>query len=1305
MSTEIKNTLFRFVTMRAPELSDESLKEKRFVFRNAQVSYFDQAVNSNSSAVTNWQAMQTAARTFTPFTEETLKAAVDSNFIEFSIWIARNKHSFKASELLSKLNALTDAISSETLTLLWDNLFYQVVTQKDFYVKETIMQLLIANHIYVNIASIDEEYHKAKESKVKNPVFETELIKNIVAAKVVLPKELFDEKQTIASMAKKRNAKDKDPYQPVRSVPSEEMKQFLATAEAKSTIDRHLKLKSELLKIEKYYQKEYQDAHDEAMEEYQAIIEPILQQYNKEVEESKKEWCGIRNPEVPYDANDPCNQPPTIPQPKLPKFEFDLKSEPDLEYLQSLLTEDSFDTLLEVLEIDTEIPEKDSSIKRKEALERLQSQSTVPFSQVYEAVQVAVTDNSQTIINNTPSQNTTSVSVGGVIVPVIIPDTAAPFSYQVCAQKHTIKIAQINKTYVDFHMTLKVPDATWEVTDVQTSFVRNSELNASFLFSQSRNGNTIILSRLFTEQKLPLATFESGIPNVMISVSFSNGAIGSFSSGLWNSISCLSGILTPVEGFPDSSGDDSTEIENSFIPSGFGVKQLGIADYKKVEQTVQGYIEGDVAHIENIMAREFKEKATRKLRRSENTTSISSETEREQLSDTTSTNRFEMQSEVAKVLQEDKDFTAGASFEADLGKYRLGTNVNMATHSTKEESNLQAITQAKEVTERAMERIVTKVKEERITKIVEEFEENNKHGFDNTKGDKHVVGVFRWVDKIYKNQVLNFGKRLMFEFMVPEPAKLHLLGMSENKELTSLVKPIDPRKFADEKTIIPLNIKDYSLVNENTAKYWAGIYNADVKPMPDNTICISHSFQDRTLGIDDSGYGRYAGAYSDDEFKIPENYYAISIKGHISTKQGTHDRIAPGSEIYVCGQSITNGNVNLSLNKIKDKITISAISWDVKAISGSLVATCELLPEAKIKWQQETFKAIIDAYEASLTTYNQKLAEENAIGIQIKGENPGFYRQIENTILRKNCISYIIDQNNEAKRTYGRNMFKPLNDGIKRQFNNHEVNVGPELDDYAAFAKFIEQAFEWEIMSYNFYPYYWGAKTDWSTLYQYDNNDPLFRSFMQAGMARVIVTVRPGFEEAVNYYMQTGQIWNGGEVPVIENKLFMSIVDELRQTLGQKEGKAWATRLPTALTILQAQTIGLTVEKALPFDEDLSDFENPEDVPQSDALDFSDAQLGTSQKARIVGKIKGNENKEAKIVLKNVDATTRDLAYCDADGNWELNDIPAAKYQLLLDANNDFPATEFEVTQGSKELTVELSADQTLEINLELKKL
>ena len=122
---------------------------------------------------------------------------------------------------------------------------------------------------------------------------------------------------------------------------------------------------------------------------------------------------------------------------------------------------------------------------------------------------------------------------------------------------------------------------------------------------------------------------------------------------------------------------------------------------------------------------------------------------KEKLTDTTSTERNEMQSEISKVFQESKDFAAQAGFNASWGagaKYMLNTAANYATHSSKEESNRQAVTEAKDVTARALERIVTKVKEERIDKILEEYEENNKHGFDNTKGSNHVVGyIVGWI--------------------------------------------------------------------------------------------------------------------------------------------------------------------------------------------------------------------------------------------------------------------------------------------------------------------------------------------------------------------------------------------------------------------------------------------------------------------------------------------------------------------------------------------------------------------------------
>ena len=45
----------------------------------------------------------------------------------------------------------------------------------------------------------------------------------------------------------------------------------------------------------------------------------------------------------------------------------------------------------------------------------------------------------------------------------------------------------------------------------------------------------------------------------------------------------------------------------------YGVTNLGIADFRRVEQEVCCYVPGEVSHIENIMAREFKERSTRSL--------------------------------------------------------------------------------------------------------------------------------------------------------------------------------------------------------------------------------------------------------------------------------------------------------------------------------------------------------------------------------------------------------------------------------------------------------------------------------------------------------------------------------------------------------------------------------------------------------------------------------------------------------------------------------------------------------------------
>ena len=44
-----------------------------------------------------------------------------------------------------------------------------------------------------------------------------------------------------------------------------------------------------------------------------------------------------------------------------------------------------------------------------------------------------------------------------------------------------------------------------------------------------------------------------------------------------------------------------------------GVVNLGIADFRRVEPEVCCYVPGEVSHIENVMAREYKERSARTL--------------------------------------------------------------------------------------------------------------------------------------------------------------------------------------------------------------------------------------------------------------------------------------------------------------------------------------------------------------------------------------------------------------------------------------------------------------------------------------------------------------------------------------------------------------------------------------------------------------------------------------------------------------------------------------------------------------------
>lgn len=1162
-------TLFRFVSLRSPQLSDENEQDKRFILAPEELkdSHFYKHILDNPG-----QPRKRLLKEYAGIFMQSPDYVSDKNFYKennaglynFALWLAKNKGTCTHDELLEKIN-MYSAFTGDEIQL-WNNLIFQVTAQKDFYIKETVMQMLLALHILENSGS--EEVNKL-----------------LLNAMVVLPKELMmDETDVLGSQVLLKAAAGEF----AETLPTEEMKKQQLVSKEKVKLERYERLVKNFSLLEKKYRDEYQKEYEVRLEEHQARIAPIIEKYNDDVAANREKYCPVRAPGEAYDPKDPCQQIPKVPEPVLPKLDFQFRPEIEAEHLVSVLKPENLDTLLDILNYDFQSgpakPERAAGEEVADLNQLLEGRNT--FSEISSLITESTERTNRVIADHTETDTEVYTSIGGVIVPMG-KAAAAPFTYQLCPKSIY--------RYYGLDLSLNVPDASWDVSGVYHELVSNLGTKTGSEFVKSRNGNTIFLNNLLG-QGADFSEFEGA--SFYIKIYFTNGRLAEFTVPRITIKSCISSTF---ELQPEDSGNPPVVIDDepNFIPSGFGFKQIGIADYLKVEQSTHAYVEGEVAHIENIMAREYREKSTRKLRRSENTTTSSSDTEREQLSDTTTANRFEMQSEVSKVLQESNDFAGfvNASFGGKM--YSVNAGANYANHRSKDESTRQAVTQAQDITARAMDRIVTKVHEERIEKIIEEFEENNSHGFDNRKGDKNVVGVYRWVDKLMKNQIYNYGKRMMFEFMVPEPAKLHLLGMTsqKNPDQVNLIKPEDPR------TSTVMQMKNYGdLSTEAVLKYWVSRYNVEVPERPVENYSIGKSLSGQFTG-DNSAIQHAAFK---DEIQIPDGYVAVSgLAGYSAAGDSSESAMCimiGDQDFFLHGfWSQLRFHTRKPFAKPYSKtVPISATFYEIFSGSANCLVDLQLTQEARDAWYQKVFKAIMDAYEDALIEYNNKLAEEKNKAVEIKGANPAFYRQIENTILRKNCISYMADRSTGSTHGYG---LEGLTSGSS--FSNYETVLNSNLDQYTAFVKFMEQAFEWENLSYNLYPYYWGNRQNWLNLYQSEDTDPLFRAFMQSGMARVIVTVRPGFEEVVQFYLATGKIWNGGEVPVIGDELYLSIADEMKEPKGLKQGKAWITRLPTALNILQAESIGLKVRYALPFStEDPEEFEVPSEVITEEKFNF-----------------------------------------------------------------------------------------------------
>lgn len=646
------------------------------------------------------------------------------------------------------------------------------------------------------------------------------------------------------------------------------------------------------------------------------------------------------------------------------------------------------------------------------------------------------------------------------------------------------------------------------------------------------------------------------------------------------------------------------------------IKPVGIGDLLVVKQFLRRYEPGEVAHIENVLDGESKVRRLNRVDQVDELLSVVEDTSSVEEREIASSQRFELKSETEATIQSDLSVQVSGQVSGRYGTVEYAANAGVSYSTASTDSRRGANNFAKDVVDRSLSRIQTTVREERSSRRLSRTEELNRHELTNDSGT-NLAGIYRWVDKVYRAQVFNYGKRLMFEFVIPEPAAFALSVFEHERQQEE--RPDIPQEPSRPNL-------DIATISSATVSTYGQIYNLsglDPEPPPEDTIAVA---------IPLTGLENQQASAHERQFTLPEGY-AVTEATIEGDWDGQH-KDEHGIRVSIGGRTARatdEGRIHMEFAPqtltfsppLIGSITAVVFAFRIKAAGLSIALKIKRTDKHYRKWQLSVYQAIMDAYTEAYREYlNAVAGYESKLqgykisqGVTIKGRNPRINQELIRTELRKSCLSMIALQFDAEKTDdivfdamQTRTEMLPVEALVKTTTQTvttttpqpdttvtvtttstrEDVTISdspvtmpaidvPEAVSDGRMVQFLEQAFEWQQINYVLYPYFWGKLPGkwYDAQKYYDEVDPLFARFLQAGAARVLVAVRPGFEGAVQHYLYTREPWNGGPVPDIDDPLYLAIHAELRDQQDDLNnatpyGDSWTVVVPTPLLYLQS---------------------------------------------------------------------------------------------------------------------------------------
>lgn len=475
----------------------------------------------------------------------------------------------------------------------------------------------------------------------------------------------------------------------------------------------------------------------------------------------------------------------------------------------------------------------------------------------------------------------------------------------------------------------------------------------------------------------------------------------------------------------------------------------------------------------------------------------------------------------------------GASMSGGFAGVTLSTTLGLS--ATKDETNSAKNTaqQSREVTSKASARSRQEHKVSIKLETKHGAEDTSSRTITNPSADAIRIDYYRMMRK-WRTDLLRYGLRLTYDLAIPTPAA-RMWALHER------IAAIDVA--LQEPFTFPMQAEE---IVEASYRAVAHAYNAVVDDLPAPPDLIEQPIYGPDLAWT-AGSTNFAVGRT--EFDVPPGYRikdslltanivwpwktAETIFGFrlLNAEPGkvlTFDPFAPDTPDYAHHYATLTSALPHHVGATGHAV----VEYQYRAVESAAVridVQYEILPEHRLAWQGAVLKVIRAAAEAA---YQQRIAhlqqERDTLWRLLHNRDTLSLRRLEREELLRSIVQWLVGPAHPV-------LTAGDVESTLAQVLQNEDNEFPSLQGvpdaawsdallFGEFVKFVQEAVEWENLLYFFYPYFWGVAGSHQRKMLFQHEDPEHERFLRAGYARVVLTVRPGFEKAFTNFVETGSL-------------------------------------------------------------------------------------------------------------------------------------------------------------------------------------